>query len=170
MEGMCTFTCPTYYDLSCITQVQEQGCWWRCHFRVDQMVIFVVVLFFFPIYLSVITHCIAQMRWNIIFLSWRDNLVTLLTRIVGKATVEAAGDGSARIGSKALRQRAATLILEKSSTPSESMKRIGGSAKKMRENYVDPTGKVNFYTVCISCVWKCIQAQGQRLHLILCAT
>ena len=118
------------------------------------MVIFVVVFFLFfvfhlPLYYHPL-HCTNEMKYH--FLSPRDNLVTLLKRIVGKAAVEAAGDGSARIGSKALRQRAATLILEKSSNPKEAMKRIGGSAKKMRENYVDPTGKMNVYSVRVSCI------------------
>ena len=106
-----------------------------------------MVIFVF-LYLCIVLCCVVsvQKRTNKChFLSSRDHLLSVLGKIVGKKMMEVAGDGHGRIGSKAIRQHAATLFLKRSHNPNEAMKRIGGSAKKARENYVDPTGNSELF-------------------------
>ena len=64
------------------------------------------------------------------------NLLTLLTRIVGKKII-AKAEGSGPIGSKAMRQYAATVILRSSATPQSAMRRIGGSETMAARHYQD---------------------------------
>ena len=74
------------------------------------------------------TRVFDGIRWEL--------LLTMLTRIVGRDIV-AKAEGSGRIGSKAMRQYAATMILEKVSKPYDAMRRIGGSDTMAKKHYQD---------------------------------
>lgn len=62
-----------------------------------------------------------------------EHLLTVLTRIVGKKRIDKCGP----MGSKAMRQYAATEIMRKSSTPMAAMRRIGGSDTMAAKHYQD---------------------------------
>ena len=70
----------------------------------------------------------AGLRW--------EHLLTSLTRIVGKRLLAKASGGNP-IGSKCMRQYAATVLLKKASKPHQAMRRIGGSEKMARKHYAD---------------------------------
>ena len=71
------------------------------------------------------TRVFAGIRW--------EHLLTMLKRIVGDEIISKCGP----ITSKAMRQYAATMILKKSSTPHDAMRRIGGSEAMARKHYQD---------------------------------
>ena len=73
-------------------------------------------------------------------LRWR-RLLRLLARIVGKKIMQNAKD-SGEIGSKAMRQYAATVFLRRSATPQAAMRRIGGSETMAFKHYQDQTASV----------------------------
>ena len=62
------------------------------------------------------TRLFTGVRW--------ENLLTMLGRIVSQKVLKGA-EGSGPIGSKAMRQYAATMILQKSKKPHDAMRRIG---------------------------------------------
>lgn len=73
-------------------------------------------------------------------LRWR-RLLRLLAMIVGKKIMQNAKD-SGEIGSKAMRQYAATVFLRRSATPQAAMRRIGGSETMAFKHYEDQTASV----------------------------
>ena len=74
------------------------------------------------------TRVFEGIRW--------EHLLTMLKRIVGGDLISKANDG-APIGSKAMRQYAATMILKKIKTPHDAMRRIGGSEAMAKKHYQD---------------------------------
>ena len=70
----------------------------------------------------------AGVRW--------EHLLACLTRIVGKHLLAKASGGNP-IGSKCMRQFAATVILKKVPNPHQAMRRIGGSETMAQRHYAD---------------------------------
>ena len=75
----------------------------------------------------------AGLRW--------EHLLTSLTRIVGKRLLAKASGGNP-IGSKCMRQYAATVLLKKASKPHQAMRRIGGSETMARKHYADASSQL----------------------------
>ena len=74
------------------------------------------------------TRIFEGIRW--------EHLLTMLKRIVGRDTMAKAKE-SGPIGSKAMRQYAATMILKKMARPHDAMRRIGGSEAMAKKHYQD---------------------------------
>ena len=72
----------------------------------------------------------VKVRW--------EHVLKCLTGIVGKKLVDKASGGHGKtLGSKCMRQFAATILLQKHEEPNQAMRRIGGSSLMARRHYAD---------------------------------